>query len=184
MLQYIALLILSLATIGNAIPPSNGFFRILDYANRSVDLHNRSPADWGPIQSYNSSAGELAQKWLFTAIAGAPNQFSISNAASGTFASYTTAPLEDDPTRSQVCDELEWFRRSDTLFARIVESKSGAVMCAWSFQPTLPSPTSPLTLDGFDPTQIRQVFTFQTCQILIVLGIPSNANILFEPLVV
>lgn len=54
--------LLSLIALVNAVAPSNGFFRILDFENRSVDLHNKSPADYDPIQTYNSSAGELAQK--------------------------------------------------------------------------------------------------------------------------
>ncbi|KAJ7484258.1 hypothetical protein FB451DRAFT_1363811 [Mycena latifolia] len=166
MLQSLILLILSLAAIGNAIPPSNGFFRILDFENRSVDLHNTSPVDFDPIQTYNSTIGDDAQKWLFTST-GAPNQFRISNAVTGTFASYTTAPIGGDPNRCQVCAHPDlptlWNITANGAGFKIAESKSGLVMCAWQFQPTLPLPTSPLTLEAFDPTQIRQVFTLQTC---------------------
>ncbi|KAJ7670390.1 hypothetical protein B0H17DRAFT_1246146 [Mycena rosella] len=161
MLQYFALLILSPAAVGNAVPPSSGFFRILDFENRSVDLHNRSPADFDPIQTYNTSIGEGAQKWLFTPT-GAPNQFRISNAVSGTFASYTTAPIGGDPNRCQVCAHPNlatlWNITANGAGFKIAESNSGLVMCAWQFQPTLPLPTSPLTLEAFDPTQTRQLF--------------------------
>ncbi|KAJ7241819.1 hypothetical protein C8J57DRAFT_1477660 [Mycena rebaudengoi] len=120
-MHYFALLILSLAAIVQAVPPSNGFFRILNFENRSVDLHDRSTVDFDPIQSYNTSLvcahPNLATLWNITVNGGG---------------------------------------------FKIAESNSGLVMTAWPFQPMLPLPTSPLTLEAFDPTQPRQVFTLQT----------------------
>ncbi|KAJ7484253.1 hypothetical protein FB451DRAFT_1435471 [Mycena latifolia] len=169
MLQSLTLLILSLAAIGNAVPPSNGVFRILDFENRSVDLHNASPVDFDPIQSFATALGEGAQKWVFNAT-GAPNQFLISNAVSGTYASYTTAPTGGDPNRCQVCAHAHpvgtlWDVTANGAGFTIAEARSGLVMCAWPFQPELLyQPTSPLTLEAFDPNQIRQVFTLEPCQ--------------------
>ncbi|KAJ6511727.1 hypothetical protein DFH09DRAFT_1434722 [Mycena vulgaris] len=161
-----AFLALSLISIVNAIPPSNGYFRILDFQGRSVDLHNRRGADFNPIQSHNMTIGEGAQKWLL--IPTGVNQFYISNAISGSFASYTTASIGGDPDRCQVCAHssiTRWSITPNGAGYKIAEANSGLVMTPCPFQPILGLTTSPLTLEDFEPTQIRQVFTLQTCQV-------------------
>ncbi|KAJ6461158.1 hypothetical protein C8R47DRAFT_1327527 [Mycena vitilis] len=159
-------LFLSLTAFVRAAPPSNGSFRITDFESRSVDLHNASPVDFDPIQSFTPSAGDIAQNWLFQPT-GAPNQFRISNAGSLTFASYTNAPIAGNPNRAQVCAHPDpitlWnITANGNSGFSIRESQSGLAITAWQFQPALALATSPLTLETFDPTQPRQTFTLQT----------------------
>ncbi|KAJ7093472.1 hypothetical protein B0H15DRAFT_971992 [Mycena belliarum] len=167
MLQYFALAVLSFVAIGSAVSPSNGFFRILNFENRSMDLHIVNPADFDPISAIGSAPGQVAQKW-FLSSTGVLNQFRISNAQTGTFASYTTAFLENDPNHAQLCahpNSTLWNITASGAGFKIAEATFGLAITAWDFQP--PFPTSPLTLETFDSSQARQVFTFQACDRLI-----------------
>ncbi|KAJ7214432.1 hypothetical protein GGX14DRAFT_392458 [Mycena pura] len=171
------LVFLSLTALASAIAPMNGFFRITDFEGRSLDLHDRTPADFGPVQSFIPTVGEPAQEvhllrccaWIFDSSTSA-NPWRISNAASGTFASYTTAPagILGSAERSSFCTHPNpitvWNFLPNGAGFNIQETTSGAVLTAWPFQPTLPQPTSPLTLDALDPSLARQVFTLATCE--------------------
>jgi hypothetical protein len=55
------LVLLSLTALVSAIAPFKGFLRIVDFEGRSVDLYDRLPVDYDPIQSFSTSAGEPAQ---------------------------------------------------------------------------------------------------------------------------
>ncbi|KAJ7484245.1 hypothetical protein FB451DRAFT_1169315 [Mycena latifolia] len=157
MLQSLTLLILSLAAMGNAAVLSDGAYRILDFTDRSVDLHNASPVDFDPIQSFTTATGQGAQKWVFNAT-GAPNQYRITNYVSGTYMSYTTASTGGNPNRCQVCAHKApaptlWNITANGAGYTIAESNSGLAMCAWPFQPQLmDQPTSPVSIirDGFN----------------------------------
>ncbi|KAJ6553285.1 hypothetical protein B0H19DRAFT_1072748 [Mycena capillaripes] len=164
------LVLLSLTALTSAVAPFNGFLRIIDFEGRSVDLHNTSPVDYDPIQSYNSTVGDVAQKWLFNSTTGG-NPWRISNAATGTFASYTTAPIGGDPQRSQVCAHPNpitfWSFSPNGAGFNIQEAGSGLALTAWPFQPTLPLPTSPLTLELLNTTLGRQVFTLASYRMML-----------------
>ncbi|KAJ7914565.1 hypothetical protein B0H13DRAFT_2325155 [Mycena leptocephala] len=163
------LVFLSLTALASAIAPFNGFLRITNFEGRSVDLHIRSPADYAPIQSYMTTVGEPAQKWLFNSSTSA-NPWRISNAASGTFVSYTTAPtgIGGSAERSSACAHPNpitvWNFLPNGAGFNIQETTSGTVLTAWPFQPTLPLPTSPLTLETLNSSLARQVFTLAACE--------------------
>ncbi|KAJ7306636.1 hypothetical protein DFH08DRAFT_824596 [Mycena albidolilacea] len=135
------LVFLSLTALASAIAPFNGFLRITNFEGRSVDLHIRSPADYAPIQSYMTTVGEPAQKvHLLRTLWYRRKRGTLL----GLRASQSDHHLELPS---------EWRRiqhPGDDL---------GTVLTAWPFQPTLPLPTSPLTLETLNASLARQVFT-------------------------
>ncbi|KAJ7620751.1 hypothetical protein DFH06DRAFT_1143853 [Mycena polygramma] len=174
MLHHAPLFILALTALVHALSPPGGFYRITDFGSRSVDLHESNVVDFNPIQSFPSSAGNVAQNWLLQST-GLPNQFRVSHASAFNFASYTTAPIGGSPNRAQVCAHptaitLWNITATGTGGAfSIRESRTGLALTAWPFQPALALATSPLPdiRELFPPTlsrirrQERWLLTFQ-----------------------
>ncbi|KAJ7214436.1 hypothetical protein GGX14DRAFT_392462 [Mycena pura] len=120
--------------------------RITDFEGRSLDLHDRTPADFGPVQSFIPTVGEPAQEGAPLAVLCAP------------------AGILGSAERSSFCTHPNpitvWNFLPNGAGFNIQETTSGAVLTAWPFQPTLPQPTSPLT----PSTGARPSLATQLCE--------------------
>ncbi|KAJ7511616.1 hypothetical protein B0H11DRAFT_1952265 [Mycena galericulata] len=148
--------------------PTNTVVNIQDYKSNVFDLAFGSSADLAPVQTLNLKPFEGSQEWV---VKPSGTLFSVTNPVAATFLSFTLSATTLNPDCAQACGRpsVQTFwnitLNANKLGYNIIEPKSGLALMSWALSnSTITSPTTPVTLQVFDPGEKQQLFTFPFCE--------------------
>ncbi|KAJ6539759.1 hypothetical protein B0H19DRAFT_1180419 [Mycena capillaripes] len=161
---FSTVLVMFVAAVLGAPPPTGIVVNIRDFQSNTFDLAFTSPADLAPVQSLNLKPGGTSQGWI---ISPSGTLFTVANPFVGTSLSFTMAGNGLNPTSAQLCGhptvKTTWniTANANGLGYNIIEAASKLAVMSWpTSNSSIVQPTTPLTLQTFDPNERRQIFNF------------------------
>ncbi|KAJ6490821.1 hypothetical protein C8R45DRAFT_990992 [Mycena sanguinolenta] len=160
---------LATAALGQIVPVEQEI-NIQDFQGNVFDLADRSTQPFSPVQSLNFKSEEDAQIWV---IEQNGTLFTITNVISHSMLSTTAAVASTSIDRKCIQlvgggfppeGELQLWnitRSANGAGVNIFDPNSGLAVTSWlATTSTIITPTTPLTLQLFDPKATQQIFNF------------------------
>ncbi|KAF7368128.1 hypothetical protein MSAN_00879100 [Mycena sanguinolenta] len=156
---------LATAALAQTVPVGQSI-AIRDFQGNVFDLADRSTQPFSPVQSLNFKPGEAAQIWV---IEQNGTQFTIRNVISESILS-TTATIAGTPSDRKSIQLVggganvavpQWNISANGASFNIIDPLSQLAVTSWlATTSSIITPTTPLTLQLFDPKATQQIFTF------------------------
>ncbi|KAF8183758.1 hypothetical protein K438DRAFT_1974792 [Mycena galopus ATCC 62051] len=152
------------------LPEPGQLVKILDFQGNVFDLADRNTAEFTPVQTLNHKLTETAQQWFLEG--STKPGFTILSSQFTTLSNIAALVNAGDHKCAQLCGEnvgvnTLWNITLNAAFGgfNILEMSSGLAVTSWlALTSPVVTPSTPLTLQLWDPKVKEQVFTFAPCK--------------------